>query len=45
MALAPRNIIAVVTRSSDQRCHLKLGTVVKLFRYLKVEALDDKRSL
>jgi len=33
------NIIAVVTRCSDQRCHLKFGSVVKLFNYLNVEAL------
>ena len=30
MVLAPRNIIAAVTRCSDQRCHTQLGMVVKL---------------
>mgnify|MGYP000122605431 CR=1 FL=1 len=45
MVLAPRNIIAVVTRCSDQRCHLKIGTVVKLFNYISVEALVNIRSL
>ena len=34
VVLAPRNIIAVVTRCSDQRCHLKFGALVKLFNYL-----------
>ena len=31
MMLAPGNIIAVVTRCSDQRYHLKFGAVDKLF--------------
>ena len=31
--------IAVFTRCSDQRCHLKFGAVVKLFNYLNVEDL------
>ena len=39
VVLAPRNIIAVVTRCSDQRWHLKFGAVVKLFNYLNVEDL------
>ena len=41
MVLAPQNIIAAVTRCSDQRCHLKFGAVVKLFNYLNVKALVD----
>ena len=45
MVLAPRNILAVVTRGSDQRCHLKFGAVVKLFNYINVEALVNIRSL
>ena len=45
MVLAPRNIIAVVTRCSDQGCHLKFGAVVKLFNYISVEALVNIRSL
>ena len=36
MVLAPWNSIAVVTRCSDKRSHLKFGAVVKLF---------NKRSL
>ena len=43
--LAPRNIIAVVTRCSDQGCQLKFGDVVKLFNYISVEALVNIRSL
>ena len=43
MVLAPRNVIAVVTRFSDQRCHLKFGAVVKLFNHLNVEALVNSR--
>ena len=39
------DIIAVVTRCSDQRCHLKIGAVVKLFNYLNVEAFVHIRSL
>ena len=39
MVLAPRTIIAVVTRCSDQRCHLKFGAVGKLFDYISVEVL------
>ena len=39
MVLVPWNIITVVTHCSDQRCHLKFGTVVKLFNYISVEAL------
>ena len=38
-------IIAVVTRCSDQGCHLKFGAVFKLFKYLNVEALVNIRSL
>ena len=45
MVLAPRNIIAVVIRCSDQGCHLKFGVVVKLFNYLNVETLVNIRSL
>ena len=45
MVLAPRNIIAVVTRCSDQGCHLKFGAVVKLFNYISVEALVNIRSI
>ena len=45
MVLAPRNIIAVVTRCSDQGCHLKFGAVVKLFNYISVEALVNIRSV
>ena len=45
MVLVPRNIIAVVTRCSDQGCHLKFGAVVKLFNYISVETLVNKRSL
>ena len=39
MVLASRNIIAVVTRCSDQGWHLKFDAVVKLFNYISVEAL------
>ena len=45
MVLAPQNIIAVVTRCSDQRCNLKFGAVVKLFNYVNMEALVNIRSL
>ena len=45
MVLAPWNIIAVVTRCSDQGCHLKFGAVVKFFNYISVEALVDIRLL
>ena len=45
MVLASRNIIAVVTRCSDQGCHLKFGAVAKLFNYISVEALANIRSL
>ena len=37
MVLAPRNIIAVVTRCSDQGCHLKFGDVVKKFILLNMK--------
>ena len=45
VVLAPRNITAVVTRCSDQGCHLKFGDVVKSFIYLNMEALINIRSL
>ena len=45
MVLVPRNIIVVVTRCSDQGCHLKFGAVVRLFDYISVEALVNIRSL
>ena len=45
MMLSPRNIIAVVTRCSDQGCHLKFGAVAKLFNYISVDALVNIRSL
>jgi len=45
VVLVPRNIIAVVTRCPDRKCHHKFGAVVKLFNYLKVEALVNIRSL
>ena len=36
VVLAILNIIAVVTRCSDQRCYLMFGAVIKLFNYLNV---------
>ena len=45
VVLAPRNIIGIVTRYSDKRCHLKFVAVVKLFNYLNLDALVNIRSL
>ena len=45
MVLAQRTIIDVVTRCSDQGCHLKVGGVVNFLNYISVEAMVNIRSL
>ena len=45
VVLSPCNIITLVTRCSDQRCHLKFGTVVTLFKYINVYVMVDIGSL